>query len=330
MPKKSLLVILAVLMTLPVLVFGSRYNHPHDAWLGIYTQTVDKDLMEAFDLDVDYGVVVKMVLSDSPAEKAGLHQGDIILKFENEKLIDSDDLVNLVGNYESGDDVEIVLIRDGEKKTLTVELGDRSDYDNYGKALDNYNNTYSTIDKNKPNSYSWNYRFDKSTYSDTYIGIGLENLNSQLGEYFGVQNGKGALITEVMEDSPAQKAGLKAGDVIIEVDNDEVDDLADVQDAVGEADEGDEIEVAILRNKKKIELTLEVVESPEHFYSAPNIVLPDIDDDFLFIPRMKGLFRGNFDDDFFDARDMEEWRENLEKEMKELRKELKELKENLR
>lgn len=328
MSRKFLLIALAVLLIIPVMVIAGK-DKQSDVWLGIYTQTVDKDLKEAFNLNVDYGVIVKSVIPDSPADEAGLKQGDIILKFAGKKVRNADELVESVSQHKAGDKIDIVLIRDGDKKTLVVELDNRDDHDSYAKAYNNYNKALQWFDKNGPKSYSWQYQRDDSKYSDTYIGLSLQNLNSQFGEYFGVEDGRGALITEVLAESPAEKAGLKAGDVIIEIDGNKVEGPNDVQEAVQEADEGDEIEVAVLRDKAEKTFKLEVAEAPDNFYSTPNMMKPDFDNNYLFIPRTKGLFRGNSDNDVFDAQDMQEWREGIEQELKELQEELKDLKNKL-
>ncbi len=329
MPRKFLLIALAVLLIIPIMVIAGKDKQQSDVWLGIYTQTVDKELKEAFNLGVDYGVIVKSVIPDSPADEAGLKQGDIILKFAGKKVRDADDLVESVSQHKAGDKIDIALIRDGDKKTLVAELDNRDDHDSYGKAYNNYNRALQWFDKNGPKTYSWRYQRDDSKYSDTYIGLSLQNLNSQLGEYFGVEDGRGALITEVIAESPAEKAGLKAGDVIVEIDGNKVEGPNDVQEAVQEADKGDEIEVAVLRDKAEKTFKLEVAEAPDNLYSMPNMMTPDFDNNYLFIPRTKGLFRGNFDNDVFDARDMQEWREGIEQELKELQKELNDLKDKL-
>jgi len=329
MSRKLLLSILTVLLVIPISLSAGTVKQASDAWLGIYTQTVDEDLMEAFNLDTDYGVIVKSVIPDSPADEAGIKQGDIILKFDGRRVNNADDLVEYVGRHRSGDKVDVVIIRDGDKETLAAELDSRENLDRYDQAYDNYDKTFQWFDKNSPKAYTWKYQSNDYKYADSYIGVSIQNLNSQLGEYFGVDDGQGALITEVMAGSPAEKAGLKAGDVIIEIDGQDVEDPGDVQESVRNTEQGDELEIAVLRNKSEKKFRLEVAEAPDNFYSIPNIITPDFDDDFLFLPRTKGLFRGNFDNDYFDAQDMKEWREQVKEEIKELRKELKELKEKL-
>ena len=323
MAKRKSVVFSSLLAAL-LLVFvaaGINAGRGSDAWLGIYTQTVDDDLKEAFDLDRDYGVIIKMVVPDSPADEAGLRQSDIILRFDGRKLADSDELIEFMNQQKPGDEVTIDIVRKGQEKSITVALGSRDD----DRKAERY------IMKDQlpgMNFYNKSFQMYKSSWSDSYIGVTLENLNAQLGEYFGVEGGKGALITEVTEDSPASKAGLKAGDVIVEVDGTEVEELSDVRDAVRGKEEGDEISLKVLRNRDSMEFSFEVEKSPDDFFWYGTV--PDTDEDFFALPRMKGLFRGTFDEDLPDAVEMKEWMKDLEEEMKELQEELRELQDKLK
>ena len=289
MKKTQLITIIAVAAL--ALTSGISTTASAAGFLGVYPQTIDKDLMEAFDLDVDYGVVIRSVVPDSPAEEAGIEKGDIILQFNNRKLHDADDLYRLMRRSDSGDEVELVIVRDGEKKELEIVLG--SPDEDEGFDLEK-----TIIKKGRfPKTFTKSYSSHFSSLADTYIGVTLEDLNEQLGEYFGIENGEGALVTEVLEDSPAGKAGLKAGDVIIKAGDKKIEELADVQNVVRKADEGDKLEFTVIREKKEKEIAVIVEESPKSFSHFETIVLPDMDDFHFFAPKMKGLKRGNF---FFD------------------------------
>jgi len=293
-----------------------------DAWMGIYTQTVDPDLKEAFELDSDFGVIVKMVVPDSPADKAGLKQGDIILMMDDEKLDDADELVDYIRQHQPGDDIVVKVSRKGVEKEFTVELGTK---DNFDDAHD----FYFQGPQSGPHSYSKTYKFFDSRYADTYIGVSLEGLSTQLGEYFGVKDGRGALVTEVMPDSPAEKAGLKAGDVIVGIDNEDIEDAADVQKAVRGKDKGEEITIKVIRERSEKQFSFEVEESPESFHPFGNYWVPDDDDDMIFLPGMKGLFHGDFNSDITDMDDLQEEMKQLQHELQEMQKELKKVQKKL-
>lgn len=319
MNRNVLMISLSLLLLLVLASSQAFARGDDDGWLGVYTQDIDKDLIEAFDLKTDHGVIIKMVVSESPAEKAGLKQGDVILAFDGVKLTDADQLADLVGDHASGDQVEIDILRKGKKETIAVELGEREDeFSGFGKKW------VGTMPGSK-DAFKFFYQMESS---GAYMGVSLDDLNSQLGEYFGVEKGKGALITEVMKDSPAEKAGLKAGDVIVNIDGMEVEGAADVKEIVMDTEEGDKIEVSVLRDRKQMEFSVEIEESPEDYFGMGNIV-PGFDEDLIFLPKTKGLFRGDFDVDMPDMEELQEEMEALQRELKKMQHELQDIKTKL-
>ena len=114
-----------VLVFLALVVFGpamAKKYKSNDSWIGVYVQTIDEDLQEAFDLDQDKGAVITDVVDNSPAEDAGLRRKDIIIEFNGEAVDDADDLTDLVAAADAGEDVEAVIIRKGKKKTVEIEV----------------------------------------------------------------------------------------------------------------------------------------------------------------------------------------------------------------
>lgn len=309
----------AVALTVAVLALSAAaWAGPNsDAWMGIYTQTVDPDLKEAFNLDSDHGIVVKMVIPDSPADKAGLKQGDIILMLDKQRLINADDLVAYVQDHKPGDKLDVRVSRQGVEKDIEVQLGERSNYSDDRDYLFGMMNQ-------APHTYSKTYKFYDSKYADSYIGVTLQSLNSQLGEYFGVKDGQGALITEVLADSPAEKAGLKAGDVVVAVDGEAVSDPSGVQKVVAAKNEGDKIDVRVIRNHAEKQFAFEVEKSPDNFPPLGNYMFPD-DEDMIFMPRMRGLFQGDFDQSGPDMKELQEQMKQLQEELKEMQNNMSEM-----
>ena len=338
---KSFIKLSLIVMALAALIGAmaiARSSRSHrGAWLGVVTQSVDYDLAEAFDLDVKYGVIVNELIDDSPAEESGLEIDDIIVAIDGEEITDYDDLVDLMDDHEVGDKVTINIFRDGEKMDVTVELAKRP------RKCYTWNN-------------SSNFHFDMGSSHRSkhpYIGVQLTDLSRQLGEFFGVAKGRGALIREVEEDSPAEEAGLVAGDVIIAIDSDKIRDANDVVEYISEIDPGENVSVTVVRDKTEVTVEVEVDESTfgSHYGSLHNIyrmpVLPglpsfpslpsldidlsdldDLDDLDIRIPNLHSTFRSGLRfrssrdrDDF--QRDMEELRKDLKEMQKELRKEMK-------
>ena len=323
--KVLLVVMIAVAFTTSTGFAGyQKYND--GAWLGIYMQSVDDELAEKFELTQKYGVFVNEVIDDSPAKEAGIKDGDIIIFLNGQKITDSDELVEILEEKDVDDEVTVKVVRDGDEKDITVTLGVKPDdkyyYQKYYKSP-KLQKKFIHLDVNE---------------STSYMGVVLSDLSRQLGDYFGVKKGRGALITEVEEESPAEKAGLKAGDVIIAIDDETVKDHDDVVELVTEKEAGDQASVKIIRDKKEKVITVEIGEREglEHLGYLKNLD-KDID---IVIPHMKGHWYGDFDDikdidkiykfhDLDDLKDLSESGE-LNKEMDQLRKELQALKKELK
>ena len=315
--KSAKLLMVSILALMLCFSVGLTKPKKSGAWLGVYTQTVDHDVAEAFDLAVDYGAIVNKVVDESPADEAGIREDDVIVAFDGTKVIDTGELTDLVRYCRPGHEVVVTFMRNGNKKEITVKLEKRLSSEQEVRISR----------RDSPGERCYSYSFSAGTGS--YIGVSLIKLSEQLGEYFGVHDDEGVLITEVAEDSPAMEAGLKAGDVILDVDSKKVRDAADVQKIIRRKDKGDRVDIGILRSKKKMEIAVEVGERED--LSPWLLVEPDLARLNLNLPKMKGLYMGkDFDlDHYFDAEEFEEEMEQLREELMELKRELRHLKKSL-
>ncbi len=328
---KYFLKITLVVLALAALVFGAAvaksYRSDRGAWLGVVTQSVDYDLAEAFDLEVKYGVIINEVVDDSPAEEAGLENDDIIVSIDGERITDYDDLVDMLTERGEGDQITIGLIRDGKALDVQVKLAKRP----RGRH---------DLDWRSQFSYDYKVPFGRS---HSYIGVQLSDLTDQLGEFFGVDRGRGALIRGVEKDSPAADAGLKAGDVIISIDSDKMRDAGDVVEYILDTDPGDRVSITVIRDKAELTVEVEVDESPGgsrygtifHGFNGlsglPSLDALDALDglDYLDhglnirIPNLHApLVTGYFDPDDFDSGELKREMKRLREEMLEMQKEL--------
>jgi S1-C subfamily serine protease len=219
-------------------------------WLGIYLQDISPDIREALDLKSREGVLVKDVIPDSPADQAGIKQKDVIIEFNGKKVEDAPYFTEIVRETSPGEKVKLTIVRDSKKKTLTITIG-----------------------KPPEKKLSYEYKFEPPQvktkmvepdvsifrfFSGGRIGVKVQNLTEQLGNYFAVEDGEGALITEVEEDMPAFKAGLKAGDVIVEVDSKKIEDTEDLIDAISKKEEGDKVDIKVIRDRQPRSFAVEV------------------------------------------------------------------------
>jgi serine protease Do len=308
---------------------GIRTEKSDQPWLGVYMQSVTDEIAEAFDLDVTSGVVINEIVEGSPAEQAGLQEDDIITRLNGKQIRNTDRLVSALSDYSPGDKVTLTIVRSSDDRSemsvrdVAVVLGDRVNEDDDVSALDD--------DRGNRNNYSYN--FDWRGQERGYLGVNLMDINDQLGEYFGVARGEGALISEVVEDSPAEKAGLKAGDVITKIGDDDIEDADDVSDIVGDLKKDEAVTITVIRDKRALEIQATIDErenddysyffSPNFHRNFPHVMqipdVPPVPDVQYFDSRSSRRDMRNFN------RSMDEFRqqmEQLKKEMEELREKI--------
>lgn len=319
--KSSVRIIAAIFLACLVMVnFASAKKHEKKAkkgWLGVYVQDITKDIKEAMDLKSKRGVLVRDVVEDSPADEAGIKREDVILIFDGKKVDDSEELIRLVRRTSPGDKVELAVVRDGKERNISVILG-KVPRDEL-RALEFF------PDLKHPKFKS--YRYSLSAFSGSRIGVKVQDLTEQLGEYFGVKDGEGVLVTQVDEDGPAYEAGLRAGDVIVEVDGDEIEDIDELRDVISDKEEGDKVKIKVIRDRKPKNFTVEVEEEEEW----SSVYLKELEK-LKVLPEKFDRPRILWEEEEFreHKEGLREELEELKEEMEELREELEELKEELR
>ncbi len=178
-------------------------------YVGVVPQDLDPEMSEFFDLKDTGGVLISTVAEDSPAEKAGFKQGDVVILFDGKKIEDSNEFRRLAAEKEPGSKIDVVVLRDGKKKTLTVTLAERPD-SGVAEREDH-------IDDKSP----------------LFLGVGLENLTNEYRDALNLPpDVKGVVITDIDPSAPAGKAGLSRGDVIVQLNRVMVKDLSEFRDVV--------------------------------------------------------------------------------------------------
>ena len=177
-------------------------------WLGVAIQPLTQELAKSFGITGTQGALVTEVRDDSPARRAGLKEGDIIVTFDGKSVEGSRALPGLVANTPVGRPVPVVVLRDGKRQTVMVTVGNLADSREARAAA---------ADK-QPESRA-----------TERLGLSLQELTPELAKQLGVQSDKGVVVTEVKPDSPAAQAGLAPGDVIREVNRMPVQGLQDVE-----------------------------------------------------------------------------------------------------
>jgi serine protease Do len=287
---------------------GKCWRNTEEGWLGVYVQDISHALKGAMNLKSEQGVLVRDVMEDSPADEAGIKREDVILVFNQKKVEDSEHLIRLVRKTSPGDKVELVIVRDGKKKTLTITMGETPDNKLRESELPGLEPR-----KGEPQVYKF------FAFSGSRIGVKVQDLTAQLGDYFGVKDGEGALITEVDEEEPAYKAGLRAGDVIVEVDKEKIENTEDLISAISGKEEGDKVEIKVLRDRKPQSFTVEVEKGEEQ----SSVYLKELEK-LRILP--ENLPEPNI---FWEEKEFRQPQGELKEELEELKEEMKELKEEL-
>jgi serine protease Do len=172
-------------------------------FLGIALQQIDEDLAQAFGLKSKHGALIAEVTKDSPAEKAGLKQGDIIVKFNNNPITNIGSLRNAIALIKSGTKISLSILRQGRPMDVEVIVG--------------------TFSQSKP---------IVALVKENKLGIEVENLNPEQRDKLGYPNEKGVLISKVDPEGPAAWAGLKKGALIIEVNQKKISTVDEFNEAL--------------------------------------------------------------------------------------------------
>jgi serine protease Do len=230
------------------------------AFLGVGTEDISKENMGRYGMREVRGVGVTQVVKDSPAEKAGLKKDDVILRFDGESVTSTRKLGRLVNESSPDQTVRITISRGGGEQEVSAVLAKH----NLGNLLSASirDDIMKGIEKDWPQIKSGDGNFVFSFGANRRIGVSTQPLTKQLSDYFGAKDG-GLLITSVSDNSPAAKAGLKAGDVITAIDGEKVDSSGDIVRAINKKQDG-EISLTILRDRstRTVNLTPEKSKDP--------------------------------------------------------------------
>jgi len=193
-------------------------------------QKITPELKETLNLKDDKGALVADVSPDSPAHKAGIKRGDVIVSFDGQKVDEMKDLPYIVGSTPVDKDVTVKAIRKGKKKSFKIKVGELKE-------------------EGEP---------EEAEEQETNLGMIVEELTPQLARKLGLTETSGLVVVQVQRDSSAAAAGLRPGDFILEVDQVEVTDLKKFYGIVRGFEKGDTILFLVRRGNSTLFLTLKV------------------------------------------------------------------------
>jgi serine protease Do len=196
-------------------------------WMGIAIQKVTEELGKQFGVEEGAGVLVGQVFKGDPADEAGIMVGDIITKFDGVKLTDPGQLSRLAAATPPNKEVEVEIIRDGKKKTLTLTMG-----------------------KQKPETRP------SEEKADIY-GMDVQELTPALAKKFGITEEEGVLVSDITPGGPAYQAGIRAGDLIVEVNRQKVAGMEDYERIISAVKPGESIVVLRVRDNNSLYVVIE-------------------------------------------------------------------------
>jgi len=214
------------------------------ASLGVMARRLSFETLAS--LGLEYGVGVAEVVPGSPAERAGLERGDMILALGGKPVYAPERLRWLVSQAPAGEDLSLTYYRGGQTETVKIRLQSREPP--AGRAL------------------AWSV-WPRRTSS--YLGVQLQPMTDELRELFKAPEGTGLLVVRVHGDSPAQRAGLVVGDVIVRMGRKTIRSIADVYRVLDFFDPGDAIDIEIIRDKESRMVTIGLVAPPDRQVSPP-------------------------------------------------------------
>lgn len=228
------------------------------AYLGVDIADVSAERLSALKLKEEKGVEVTMVDQDAPAGKAGIKEHDVILTMNGTSVESGAQLRRMIHETPAGRVVTLGLSRDGQPMSVKVQLGDKhKEFSSIGPNMKDFHVDVPDM-RMMPDIDIPSINMVVVT-SSARSGLMVENITPQLGEFFGVKNGAGVLVRSVEKGSRAEKAGFRAGDVIVKVNDQPVHDTSDFSHAV-KSRSGNAVNVGVVRDKREQNLNLTLPE----------------------------------------------------------------------
>jgi len=201
-------------------------------WLGVLVQRITPEIAESMELEDKTGALVADISANGPAEKAGIRRGDVILEFDGEKINEMSELPKKVAMTPPGTKSELVLIRDGKQKRVKVELGEL------------------------PEKIAKNSKINSKKDIENNLGLVVQEITPQIQNRLGLQDPEGVIITNVLRGSPSWNAGLRKGDIILELNRKEIKDLKDYKKIINKVRKKQTILFLVRRKNSTIYVAL--------------------------------------------------------------------------
>ncbi len=210
-------------------------------YLGVHITAVTPEQASTLKLQDSSGAIITYVDQDGPACRAGLLENDVVVAFNGSKVDTPDQLQGLIHTSAPQKQVTLTVVRNGQRKDVKVTLG------TWRVASNTRGSSFLMSSPPPPRAYVPDVEIPSFAILSARHGLVVESLSPQLADFFGVPRGHGVLIRSVEGGSPAAAAGLRAGDVVVKVNNETVHDMADWQRSM--RTDANKVSIGILREK---------------------------------------------------------------------------------
>jgi len=200
-------------------------------WLGVMIQRITPELEKSFNLKDDQGALVADVPEDSPAAKAGIKRGDVIVEFNGKAIKEWSDLPSMVANTKVGETVPVKVMRDGKEKVFDVKIGELKEEMTAAAG--------------------------EERHEEAKLGMTVEEITPDVAARLGIEKEEGVIVTRVDENSPAAEAGLRPGDIIKEIQREPVKDMDSYNNLINKLEKGNAL-ILIKRGGSTFFVTLEL------------------------------------------------------------------------
>src|SRR5712691_3825040 len=241
--------------------FNTVIGGDGSSWLGVETHEVTADKAKELKLSAERGVVLGKIVPDSPAAKAGLKENDVVTEINGQRVEGAAQFRRMIHEIPAGRSIQLTVWRDGRTQTISATLGKSQERRHTMKMMTPTPGTFAFRMPEIPEipSMEWNGNMLFGG-GQPRLGIDAEDLSGQLGTFFGAPEGEGILVRDVNSGSPAEKAGVKAGDVITSLNGERIRTVGELREKLSakREDKDRTVKLGILRNKSEMSLSVEL------------------------------------------------------------------------
>src|SRR2546427_3598618 len=246
--------------------FNTVIGGDGSSWLGVETHEVTADKAKELKLSAERGVALGKIVPDSPAAKAGLKENDVVTEINGQRVEGAAQFRRMIHEIPAGRSIQLTVWREGRTQTISATLGKSEERHHAMKMVAPTPGTFAFRMPEIPEIPSMEWNSSMLPGGQPRMGIDAEDLSGQLGAFFGAPDGEGILVRDVNSGSPAEKAGVKAGDVIISLNGERIRSAGELREklAAKRGDKDRTVKLGVLRNKSEVSLTVELPAPAAH------------------------------------------------------------------